>query len=94
MLCKLIINNQLKFTLCQFYSGCLPLEYAADLRTLNFYAGLIAGSYSPANILFKWFGVEEHAALMKKYAINVFDSQYMFKIKVHKLFEEYANTLL
>ena len=56
-------------SVCQFYSEELPLSYAVDLRTLNFYVKLNEMSYSPSNILFLWFGNDERIALESKCGI-------------------------
>jgi hypothetical protein len=81
---------------CQFYCGHLPFDYAVDLRTLNFYAGLstVSNGCSPANILYKWFGEVERAVIAGKYSVTDLDSPGVFKNKVHKAFENYIGTLL
>ena len=80
--------------LCQFYSGELPLSYALDIRTLNFYAKLSELSSNPSNILYKWFGMDERIALELKYGIggeNVFRD---YNKLIRKFFNDYCASLL
>src|ERR1051325_4670823 len=80
--------------LCQFYSGQLPVNYIADLKTLNFYAGLSALCSSPANVLFKRFGQSERVHIEMKYGIAGTDSPGIYKYNVHSTFNNYARTLM
>ena len=80
-------------TLCQFYSGELPLSYAVDVQTLNFYTTLRELNCNPSNILFKWFGNEELIALESKYGI---EGKHVFRDYnklIRKSFDDHCATL-
>ena len=72
---------------CQYYSGCLPFNYQNDLRCLKFHSQLSTNSlnYSPASIMFNWFGEAERVVIANKYDIAITDTykQYNFKLWTH-----------
>jgi hypothetical protein len=82
-------------TACQFYCGQLPLEYAIDLRTLNFYSKLrFYDLNSPACILFKWLGEEEFANIAAKHGIINTDPFTLYNSKIWSTFENIASPYL
>ena len=80
-------------SLCQFYSEELPLSYAVDLRTLNFYVKLSEMSSNPSNILFKWFSSDESSALERKYGIVGGHGFRDYNKLIRKSFIDYCTTL-
>src|SRR5580692_5114560 len=82
-------------TLCQFYSGYLPLSYMLDLRTLNFYTNLSVNNCAPANVLFRWLGQGERDVLALKHNIaNAIQSNNTIKYMVYQSFRDNVSVLL
>jgi hypothetical protein len=54
---------------CQFYCGYLPFKQVLDLRCLKFYHKLSKFDFSPAAIMFNWFGMPERDAIAANYGI-------------------------
>jgi len=80
--------------LCQFCSGELPLSYALDIRTLNFYAKLSELRSNPSNILYKWLGNHERIALEIKYGIRGENFVRDYNKLIRKFFNDYCVSLL
>src|SRR5271156_2697453 len=69
---------------CQYYSGCLPFNYQNYLRCLKFHSQLSTNSltYSPASIMFNWFGEAERGVIANRYHIAITDTYKQHNIKV------------
>ena len=80
-------------SLCQFYTGYLPLQYMLDLRMIRFFDALcvLPNEESPAKLLFKWFGEGEYNAVCNKHNIVATDSYNACKRKVWCSFETLCN---
>jgi hypothetical protein len=59
---------------CQYYCGWLPFSYVADTKCLKFYHRLSAMDFSPASIMYYWFGASERNVIADRYGISVTDS--------------------
>jgi Reverse transcriptase (RNA-dependent DNA polymerase) len=81
-------------TLCQYYSGQLPLTHLVDCRTLNFYSRINISNYCPASILYNWFGKQEFYDIALKYGISDQDHRHSIKNKISAEFYAYANSLM
>ena len=86
--------NKSVITLCQFYTGQLPLEYLLDIRTVAFYAKLKDSIFSPAGMLFNWFGKRESFSISEKYCILENDSPGCCKYKIKTSFINTANAMI
>jgi len=80
-------------TLCQFFTGQLPLSYLLDLRALNFYTRLNVEGSNPASILFRWFGKQEHSDIYVKYGISIGHTSNL-KSSFYNCFSNYAKSLM
>lgn len=60
---------------------------------MNFLAKLNASVFSPANLLFKWFGKQDFDAIALKYNILHIDQPFQIRQKIKTSFSEFANNL-
>jgi hypothetical protein len=77
---------------CQYYSCWLPFEYVLDTRCLKFYSRLSRLDYSPASIMYAWFGASEQKVISDKYGISVTDTMDAVDNKVWSTFERSINS--
>ena len=78
---------------CQYYTGCLPLNYLIDQRTLCFRRNLhdFQGINSVVYFLFS-LASKEFNVCASKYNINPEDSKYCIKNKIWNYFELSVNS--
>jgi hypothetical protein len=76
---------------CQFYTGQLPLKYLLHVRFLSFLKGLKNVPFSPANLLFEWFGKAERQSIAESYGIVSNDSPSAIRRKIWNVFEHEIN---
>jgi len=86
--------NKQVITMCQFYCGELPLEQLIHIRTMNFYLKLNTFDFSPASLLFQWFGKQDYDAIAFKYNILPTDHCFQIKEKITNFFMDFAYTLI
>jgi len=78
---------------CQYYTGQLPLKDLFNLRFLNFLTGLKYITYSPARLLFEWFGANERQRIADQYNISVRDNSVACRSRIWTEFQSVINAL-
>ena len=78
------VKESMAIKWCQYYTSCLPPSFRLDIRSFNFYNGLIRLKPSLPFSLVNLFGNDELSSLLNRYNPN--DSVCWFKSKVWNLF--------
>ena len=87
--------NKDVITLCQFYSGYLPLKFEIDKKTLRFYEQLSSmESYTPACVLYRWFGIHEHNDLAATYNISSPEANKCISNQIKDKFNDIVSVLI
>jgi hypothetical protein len=86
--------NKDTITMCQYYCGELPLNYLLHIKTWNFYARINVEGFSPATLLYHWFGKEDSNEISNTYNILPTDSLLMAKEKIKASFCDVAKAII